>query len=344
MSFVNIQNITKLYNKVKVLDQVTLSIEEGEFITLLGPSGCGKSTLLRAIAGLNEIDEGSIAVGGKEITHLPPKKRNVGMVFQSYALFPNMTVFDNIAFGLKMEGMSKSDIKWAVEEMLSLIDLKGKEDRYPNQLSGGQQQRVALARSLVKKPTILLLDEPLSALDAKIRRSLRNEIRQLQQRLNMTTIFVTHDQEEALTISDRIFVMNHGTVEQVGTPNEIYTSPESEYVARFIGNYNVWSREELRQAAVQGLPEQGEMFAVRPEAIRLVSGHEHVNPEELSMVGHITLTTVLGNVIRYEVNSAGLHIVVDTLNEQGVNRPDIGTPVKLVIPPSEWKNIKKSLK
>jgi putative spermidine/putrescine transport system ATP-binding protein len=343
MSFVNIHNVTKTYNDVMVLNQVSLSVAEGEFVTLLGPSGCGKSTLLRAIAGLNDINEGSITVGSRDITHLPPKQRNVGMVFQSYALFPNMTVFNNIAFGLKMDGLNKNQIKPLVEEMISLIDLKGKEDRYPNQLSGGQQQRVALARSLVKKPTILLLDEPLSALDAKIRRSLRNEIRLIQKRLNMTTIFVTHDQEEALTISDRIFVMNHGTVEQMGTPNDIYTSPESEYVARFIGNYNVWSRDQLKGIPLQGLPEQGEMFAVRPEAIRLVNDDHVVDIHELSSSGYVTMATILGNVIRFEVNMAGLNVTVDILNEQGLDRPSIGAPVKLIISHAELKNIKKSI-
>ncbi|WP_256760872.1 ABC transporter ATP-binding protein [Cohnella sp. WQ 127256] len=342
MSFVHIQNVTKVYNKNKVLDQVSLSISEGEFITLLGPSGCGKSTLLRAISGLNDITEGSITVGGKDITNLPPKKRNVGMVFQSYALFPNMTAFDNIAFGLKMDGLSKKEIEPMVNEMLDIIDLKGKENRYPSQLSGGQQQRVALARALVKKPTVLLLDEPLSALDAKIRRSLRTQIRLIQKRLNMTTIFVTHDQEEALTISDRIFVMNHGTVEQVGTPLEIYTSPKTEYVAKFIGNYNVWSRDQLKGIPMNGVPSQGEMFAVRPEAIQLVSTEQAGHIGEYTADGTITMATILGNVMRFDVDVAGLNIRVDMLNEHGIGRLNTGSRVKLVIPSIEWKNIQKS--
>lgn len=341
MSFVQIQTVSKSFNHNKVLNQVSLDIEEGEFVTLLGPSGCGKSTLLRAIAGLNGIDEGIISVGGKDITRLPPKKRNVGMVFQSYALFPNMNVYDNIAFGLKMDGLKKNDIRLKVEEMLSIIDLKGRENSFPNQLSGGQQQRVALARSLIKNPTVLLLDEPLSALDAKIRRSLRNEIRLIQKRLKMTTIFVTHDQEEALTISDRIFVMNEGRIEQVGSPNEIYTAPASEYVARFIGNYNVWSREQLMGLPVQGVPEQGEMFAVRPEAIRMEIGAGDMGSGVVAD-GKVSLVTILGNVLRFEVDVAGLQVTVDMLSGQSIEHLGAGTPVRLFIPREEWKSIHKS--
>lgn len=343
MSFVEIRNVTKLYGKTKVLDEISLSIEEGEFITLLGPSGCGKSTLLRAIAGLNDIDGGTISIGGRDITNLPPRNRNVGMVFQSYALFPNMTVFDNIAFGLKMDGLSKREIAPLVEDMMGIIDMKGKENRYPSQLSGGQQQRVALARSLVKKPTVLLLDEPLSALDAKIRRTLRNEIRQIQKRLNMTTIFVTHDQEEALTISDRIYVMNQGIIEQSGTPHDIYTTPRTEFVAKFIGNYNVWSREDLRGVPLSGVPDQGEMFAVRPEAIRIATDpHRFVGEEGSKAEGEIKGITILGNIIRFEVKISGLSVNVDALHEQSVQSFNIGSRVVIFIPRDEWKSLNKS--
>lgn len=342
MSFVQIRDVTKSFNRNPVLDKVSLSIEQGEFVTLLGPSGCGKSTLLRAIAGLNPIDEGTIEVGGRDITFLPPKRRNVGMVFQSYALFPNMNVFDNIAFGLKMMGLKKKEIRPMVEEMLSIIDLRGKEDRYPNQLSGGQQQRVALARSLIKKPSVLLLDEPLSALDAKIRRSLRGEIRRIQQRLNMTTIFVTHDQEEALTVSDRIFVMNHGRIEQVGSPNEIYTEPASEYVARFIGNYNVWSRDQLQGRAIRGMPEQGGMFAVRPEAIRMAAATAEEAPDAIVAEGTVSQVSILGNVLRFEVNVSGLPVTVDMLSGHSIDHWPAGAPVKLSISRDEWKSIRPS--
>jgi|HigsolmetaAR203D_1030402.scaffolds.fasta_scaffold00991_3 ABC-type spermidine/putrescine transport systems, ATPase components len=344
MSFVEISNVVKTYHQVRVLDRVSLSIEKGEFITLLGPSGCGKSTLLRAIAGLNPIDEGRIMVGGRDITHLPPKKRDVGMVFQSYALFPNMTVFENIAFGLKMEKLDKKEIRRAVSEMISLIELEGKENHYPHELSGGQQQRVALARSLVKEPTVLLLDEPLSALDAQIRRTLRNEIRTIQKRLNMTTIFVTHDQEEALAVSDRIYVMNHGTIEQHGTPQEIYTSPRSEFVANFIGNYNVWSREQLLHKPIRGIPDRGELFAVRPEAIHISTEPDRTGAQQgIVAEGFISMATVLGNIMRYEIDVQGLQVTVDTLHRPSVEGLTPGAPVYLFVPESEWKCIERSI-
>ena len=231
--------------KIKfVLNNISLTLKKGEFATLLGQSGCGKSTLLRSIAGLEGVDVGRILIDGKDITNLSPRQREVGMVFQSYALFPNMTVFDNIAYGLKMKKVK--NIKSRVKKMIDMVDLIGKEESYPHQLSGGQQQRVALARALVMEPKVLLLDEPLSALDAKIRKSLQKELKRIQKELDITTIFVTHDQEEAMTMSDRIFVMNKGKVVQSGSPSEIYTSPVNTFVAKFIGNYNVCNMEVFR--------------------------------------------------------------------------------------------------
>lgn len=343
MSFVQISNVVKTYHQVRVLDRVSLSIEQGEFVTLLGPSGCGKSTLLRSIAGLTFIDEGRIMVGDRDITDLPPKKRDVGMVFQSYALFPNMTVFDNIAFGLRMEKLDKKAIEQAVSEMISLIALEGKEHRYPHELSGGQQQRVALARSLVKKPTVLLLDEPLSALDAQIRRTLRNEIRAIQQRLKMTTIFVTHDQEEALAVSDRIYVMNQGTIEQQGSPHDIYTSPRSEFVARFIGNYNVLSRDQLTNKPIRGIPDHGEMFAVRPEAIRISTTPDGADAQrDIVTEGKVTMASILGNIMRYEVDVQGLKLTVDSLHQQSAGPIAPGNHVYLAVSDEEWKCIEKS--
>ncbi|MEX2415057.1 MAG: ATP-binding cassette domain-containing protein [Paenibacillaceae bacterium] len=339
MSYVRIDNVSKKYNDLAVLKNVSLSIKEGEFITLLGPSGCGKSTLLRAIAGLNDIDTGSIHVGDKDITYLYPKDREVGMVFQSYALFPNMNVYNNIAFGLKMEGMKKEHYTPLVEEMIELIDLQGKGNRFPHELSGGQQQRVALGRALVKRPKILLLDEPLSALDAKIRRTLRNEIRKIQQRLKMTTIFVTHDQEEALTISDRIFVMNHGTIEQVGAPEEIYTSPKTEYVARFIGNYNVFSHSEILEAGMSVIP-QGELFAVRPEAIVIaLDNHtkDYTEATFMTGMGWVNQVSVLGNVIRFDVDVNGLKLTIDALHDTEIHKIKENSKVAVAIPLTECK-------
>ncbi|MCL6458705.1 MAG: ABC transporter ATP-binding protein [Gorillibacterium sp.] len=342
MSYVQIDHVKKTYDQVPVLRDISFTIEEGQFLTLLGPSGCGKSTLLRAIAGLNDIDTGSIVVGGKDITSLSPKDRQVGMVFQSYALFPNMTVFDNIAFGLKMDKMKKAEYTPLVEEMIRIIDLEGKENRYPVQLSGGQQQRVALARSLVKRPKVLLLDEPLSALDAQIRRALRSEIRQIQKKLNMTTVFVTHDQEEALTISDRIIVMNQGGIEQDGTPEEIYTAPETEFVARFIGSYNVWRKEQLAGAGMLPMPE-GEMFAVRPEVITILPHAEENSATAGYMLatGKVKQSIILGNIKRFTVDIRGLDVTVDVLHDSTIHRIGEEMDVDLTIPLSKCQPLKK---
>ena len=216
MGFVEIKDLVKNFGDTQVLKNINISIEEGEFVTLLGPSGCGKSTLLRCLAGLNSIDGGKIFVNGKDITDMEPRNRDIGMVFQNYALFPNMTVWENIEFGLKIK--KEKDYEQRIKDMIEMVGLTGKEKHYPSELSGGQQQRVAFARSLITRPTILLLDESLSALDAKIRKSLRDRLRQIQKKLGITTIFVTHDQEEALAISDRIFVLNKGEVSQSGNP------------------------------------------------------------------------------------------------------------------------------
>ncbi|EXX84961.1 ABC transporter ATP-binding protein [Paenibacillus darwinianus] len=342
MSFVQVEHVMKSYGEVPVLKDISFSVEEGEFLTLLGPSGCGKSTLLRAIAGLNDIDSGKMFIGGRDITSLSPKDRQVGMVFQSYALFPNMSVFDNIAFGLKMGKMKKAEYTPLVEQMIEIIDLKGKENYYPNQLSGGQQQRVALGRSLVKRPKVLLLDEPLSALDAKIRRSLRNEIRQLQRKLNMTTIFVTHDQEEALTVSDRIIVMNNGEIEQQGTSEEIYTLPGTEFVARFIGSYNVWSRPEMEQAGFADIP-SGDLFAIRPEVISIVpqaavAAHD---AGYMYTIGYMKHYAILGNVVRYHVDIGGLDASVDVLNDSGLLHLRENEAVRLAIPMEKCQPLKK---
>lgn len=346
MSYVQIEQLTKRFKDATVLNQVSLSIEKGELITLLGPSGCGKSTLLRCIAGLTDVEEGGkIVVGETDITTLAPKERGVGMVFQSYALFPNMNVFDNIGFGLKMQGARKEEYKSRVERIIELVDLGGREGSYPHQLSGGQQQRVALARSLVVEPKILLLDEPLSALDAKIRKNLQAEIRRIQQQLSITTVFVTHDQEEALTVSDRIFVMDHGNIVQTGTPEEIYSQPGNEFVARFIGNYNVMDRAQLDQllgeATLDGgafAPLQGGAFAIRPEVISLSPiGVERPSDLERSwcVEGVVRNLTLKGNVIRYEVEAKKQNLQVDVLNTSDNHWIRLGTTVNMRIPADE---------
>jgi len=238
MSYLCLENVVKTFNKTEVVKKMNLEIKQGELVSFLGPSGCGKTTTLNMIAGFLDVDGGKIVVDGKPVHLLPPNKREMGMVFQNYALFPHMTVFDNVAYGLKLRKVSKSEIKNRVTEALEMVRLEGYEKRYPKELSGGQQQRVSLARALVIKPKVLLLDEPLSNLDAKLRQEMREEIVEIQKRVGITTIFVTHDQEEALAISDRIAVMYEGRIEQLDTPVAIYNHPKTDFVSRFIGEVN----------------------------------------------------------------------------------------------------------
>ncbi|GMQ77308.1 MAG: putative 2-aminoethylphosphonate ABC transporter ATP-binding protein [Gammaproteobacteria bacterium] len=236
--YLRIRNVTKMFGAFAALRDISLDVFEGEFVCFLGPSGCGKTTLLRAIAGLDIQTHGSVAQAGRDISGLPPSQRDFGIVFQSYALFPNLTVFKNVAYGLENRRMHKAEVGKRVRELLGLVGLAQEERKYPSQLSGGEQQRVALVRALAPSPGLLLLDEPLSALDARVRVRLRHEIRELQRRLGVTTVMVTHDQEEALTMADRIVVMNQGMIEQVGTPLQIYREPASAFVADFVGTMN----------------------------------------------------------------------------------------------------------
>lgn len=337
MNFVEVKGLGKSYNNTKVIENMNFTIKKGEFITLLGPSGCGKSTLLRCIAGLESIDKGDIYIEDKEISKLSPKDRDISMVFQAYALFPNMTVRENIGFGLKMKKITKEITKKEVDKIIHMVELEGKENSYPNQLSGGQQQRVALARALVMEPKILLLDEPLSALDAKIRRNLRLEIRNLQKKLNITTIFVTHDQEEALIISDRVFVMDKGEISQMGTPKEIYTAPENEFVAGFIGNYNVFTKEEIEELGEVSMQDQ--LFAVRPETIYISEEKLISNDNTIQFQGIIEDLIVLGNVLRCFVKVKQKIIIVDMLNRVE-NNYNINQKVNLFITKEDCKKIK----
>ena len=314
MSFVEIKNLEKFYDDVQVLKNLNLNIEKGEFITLLGPSGCGKSTLLRCIAGLNSINNGSILIDGKDMTNISPKDRNIGMVFQNYALFPNMTVWENIEFGLKMKKEKDYDEK--IKNIIDMVDLNGKENYYPNELSGGQQQRVAFARALIVKPKILLLDESLSALDAKIRKNLREKLKKLQKQLGITTIFVTHDQEEALAISDRVFVMNKGEISQSGTPEEIYTNPSNEFMVSFIGNYNIFRGEDIKK--LFGIEKK--IVAIRPESIYIREKERNYHEEDFyTTKAHIKDFTIIGNIIRYTVIKENIEFLVELLN-RGENK------------------------
>lgn len=328
--YVSVSQLTKRFGDNTVFQNIDFSISQGEFVTLLGPSGCGKSTLLRSLAGLNSVDSGKIMVDGSEITLDTPQQRGIGMVFQSYALFPNLTVEHNIAFGLKMKKMDTLSIKKEVDKVIQLVDLKGKEQYYPHQLSGGQRQRVALARALVVKPRILLLDEPLSALDAKIRKHLRQQIREIQKELNLTTIFVTHDQEEAMIMSDRIFLMNNGKIVQQGSPEQIYTQPKNEFVASFMGHYNLMETKQAKQ--LFDITTQQKM-AIRPESIYVEEmGRHYANHISSPLEATIQNHQLLGNVIRYQVSMNSCDdclLTVDLLNRSSERLLENGHQVNL---------------
>ena len=257
-----IRNMSKQFKNGDGVRDVNLAVYEGEFLTMLGPSGCGKTTILRAIGGFAEVDQGDILIDERSVSQLPPEKRPTAMVFQSYNLWSHMTIYDNLAFGLHIRKVPKKEIQRRTQEMLELVKMSGVEKKYPAQLSGGQQQRIAIARALLLQPSVLLLDEPFSALDAKIRSQMRAELKKIQEDLNITVVFVTHDQEEAMAISHRIVVMNKGVFEQIGTPTEIYDKPASQYVASFIGDMNF-----IREP-------DGKILAVRPEAITLSKAGE----------------------------------------------------------------------
>jgi putative spermidine/putrescine transport system ATP-binding protein len=339
--FLSIQHVRKSYGSNTVVQDFSLDVEPGEFVSFLGPSGCGKTTVLRMVAGFEDPSAGKIVVAGKDITRLKPNQRNVGMVFQAYALFPNLTVAQNIAFGLKVAGMNKADADKRVAEMLDMIKLPQMADRYPYQLSGGQQQRIALARAIAPKPKLLLLDEPLSALDAKVRVSLREEIRSIQKKLGITTIFVTHDQEEALSISDRIAVMYGGKAEQVGTPFEIYNRPATKFVANFVGTLNVLEGKVTDAAAgtvqvnTQEVSLKGKLngsksgdtlsLALRPEAISL--GRQP--GRDSSLTGEISEVHFLGSVIRVRVGIGGNTVSLDTFNNSATPPPAVGEKAEI---------------
>lgn len=303
---VKIDGATKVYGDFKACDHISLDIKEGEFFTLLGPSGCGKTTLLRMIAGFNKIDEGHIYFNDKEINHIPADKRNIGMVFQNYAIFPHMTVMENVAYGLKARKIKGGELTKRATEAMEMMQIDNLKDRMPSQLSGGQQQRVALARAIVIHPDVLLMDEPLCNLDAKLRVTMRTGIKKIQKQLNITTIYVTHDQEEALSISDRIAVIHDGRVEQLGRPKDIYTRPVNMFVANFIGTSCFLDGEaENGRVSILGCKQlrlntdpsfHGKVkVAVRPQYAAL----ENEKAGELS--GTITLATFLGDYMSYEI-------------------------------------------
>jgi putative spermidine/putrescine transport system ATP-binding protein len=341
MTHLALTDISKEYAGTAVVKDFNLDVKKGEFVSFLGPSGCGKTTTLRMIAGFEIPSTGTVTLDDANITNKAPNQRNVGMVFQAYALFPNMTVAQNIGFGMQIHKESKSAIQQRVEEMLSIIHLEQKGNSFPTQLSGGQQQRVALARALANRPQVLLLDEPLSALDAKIRVQLRAEIRAIQRKLGITAIYVTHDQEEALSISDRIVVMSGGKIEQVGTPFQIYNFPETPFVASFVGTLNAVKAEVLDPAkkllkvdgvqleAAEGLDgkKKGDQvtIAIRPERINFASAEKKANVFDCT----IENITFLGSIVRIQVQAGSNKFFLDTFNNPFLELPKIGAKAQI---------------
>jgi ABC-type spermidine/putrescine transport systems, ATPase components len=341
MIHLTLSNITKQFAGTTAVENFNLEVEKGEFVSFLGPSGCGKTTTLRMIAGFEIPTTGTVKIDDADITDKAPNQRNVGMVFQAYALFPNMTVSQNIGYGLRIRRESKATIKKTVEEMLALIHLEQKGNSYPHQLSGGQQQRVALARALANHPQVLLLDEPLSALDAKIRVSLRAEIRAIQRKLGITAIYVTHDQEEALSISDRIVVMYEGKIEQVGTPFEIYNFPQTAFVASFVGTLNTTTAEVvdpvkqllqmegIQLETAEGLEgkQKGDKvsIAIRPERFNFIAQERKANILDCK----IENITFLGSVVRIQVLIGSTRFNMDTFNNPFLELPKIGDKAQI---------------
>lgn len=344
MSFLSLKHVRKAFGDSVAVESCSLEIERGEFVSFLGPSGCGKTTTLRMVAGFETPTAGHISLDGADITRVPPSKRHIGMVFQSYALFPNMTVANNIGFGLRVAGRPAAEIAARVAELLDVIHMSDFAARFPYQLSGGQQQRVALARALAIQPKVLLLDEPLSALDAKIRASLRQEIRSIQRRLNITTIYVTHDQEEAMALSDRVVVMSRGHVEQVGTPFDIYNFPQTPFVASFVGTLSTLKTSVIDSAAgvveVAGQPihVQRALGDLQPGAATTIA----IRPERIT-VGAVAGQNVvrcvlddvlfLGAIVRMRATIGDQVLAFDTFNNPGLSLPTPGSPLTVSFPP-----------
>lgn len=342
---VQLQDLGKDFGQLTAVDELSFTIDDGEFFTFLGPSGCGKTTTLRMIAGFVTPTRGTVSIGGERVDELPPYKREVGMVFQDYALFPHKTVGENIGFGLKMEGIPQTERTSRIDEMLELVNLPGFEGRSPEEISGGQQQRVALARALIIEPDVLLLDEPLANLDRKLRQQMRFELQRIQSDLGITTIYVTHDQEEALSMSDRILVMNQGQEEQIDSPRNLYQKPRNEFVANFIGETN------LLQGIVKSVDDEhvtielefgeGQTFELKsPLDTELSTGADitiNIRPEDIEVnqngrgkiPGTVVATTFYGRVTTYLINVEGQEILVDEVGSQNQLQFDNGDQVSL---------------
>jgi spermidine/putrescine ABC transporter ATP-binding subunit len=347
VAYVELKNVTKRFGSVTAVNNVSLNAESGKFLSLLGPSGCGKTTILRIVAGLAEADEGTVIIGNEIVNDKPVYKRNCGLVFQSYALFPHMTVSENIAFGLQMKRARKKDISEKVGKVLELIQLPDIGDRFPKQLSGGQQQRVALARAIVTEPTVLLLDEPMSNLDAKLREKMRIELKQLQEKLKITAIYVTHDQIEALTMSDQVIILNQGKIEQIGSPVEIYERPITAFVANFLGRTNfLRGKVTFVDEAEAGIATEKDLrfvinntknllvgnevcIAIRPERIRIVEKGDEKSVRN-ECYGEIEFAAYLGASNHYQVLiSLGDRIIVEQQNISGPSIRKRGDKIRL---------------
>ena len=349
---VRLERVTKTFGDMVAVDDLSLDIAEGEFFSMLGPSGCGKTTTLRMIGGFEDPSRGTVYLGGRDVTDLPPYRRDVNTVFQSYALFPHLDVFENVAFGLRRRKVPKDQVKQRVVDALRLVEMSGFEGRKPGQMSGGQQQRVALARALVNRPKVLLLDEPLGALDLKLRKQMQLELKQIQQEVGITFIYVTHDQEEAMTMSDRLAVMRHGKAEQLGGPEEVYEHPATPFVAGFLGASNLLAGQLKAQANgyTQILTEGGSLVradtdqipvglsgdvqvGVRPEKISLVEQDDRPPADRNHVSGVVRMSTYIGVNYQYEVEGPGgtmLRVYVQNLGAAG-SRPNAGDKVRL-----EW--------
>lgn len=333
MSYIEIKDVKKTFEDgQQVLKGVSLAIEKGEFITLLGSSGCGKTTLLRSIAGLTGVDSGRIYIDDTDVTNLSPRQRNLAMVFQQHSLFPTMTVHDNIGFGLRFKKMDREEKEKKIQEALTLIELEGFGKKYPLQLSGGEQQRVSLARGIVTDPKVLLLDEPFSAIDAKLRKALQIRIKNIHTSLGITTIFVTHDQEEAMRMSDRIYLMNEGKIEQCGSPMDLYLKPQTAYAAGFIGHYNLFEGSTWK--VLSRTDETAGYYAVRPESICISGSPWEHTAGQMELKGTVQQIICQGNVIRYSVSVNGVTLDVDQLYE-GQYQLERGRNVFLRIAPED---------
>ena len=332
MSYIEVRNVYKSYGEKEVLKGVDLHVKKGTLVTLLGPSGCGKSTLLRCLAGL-EPYRGNISIDEKLMDNIKPEKREIGMIFQNYSLFPHMTVYENISFGLKRKGFSKKVRDKKIENIIEVVNLRDCEKKYPYQLSGGERQRTALARSIVIEPKVLLFDEPLSAIDAKLRKQLQEEIRSIQKNLGITSIFVTHDQEEAMEISDLIYVMNEGWVEQVGTAMELYENPKTNFVADFIGEFNVLEKEDAEKIWGKEFSVDSVKVRVRPEHVKLSA-----TAVMKAAKGRIEEVVPLGNTIRYVIRVDDIHLKSILLFEEG-NKYKEGQEVWVFIEEENFRRV-----